>query len=217
MDESRNIMPDTPKGVFRKIAPVTARYLQVEVLFNSSRQGGQIVEFQVFGDETETVELPWKRDLSRESFPAEILNTTTLKTLTGMTPSSVKQDEKPLAINKECLFGSPLTVRKQKYTRGFGCHAKSELVFKLPENEKWKLFTTRVAVEDKANASGSVSFKIYTDGKLAADSGKVTIHDNTIPLWADLTGVKELKLVVTDCGDGIYGDIADWLEPSLRK
>ena len=217
MDESRNIMPDTPKGVFRKIAPVTARYLQVEVLFNSSRQGGQIVEFQVFGDETETVELPWKRDLSRESFPAEILNTTTLKTLTAVTPASIKQDEKPLAVNKECLFGSPLTVRKQKYARGFGCHARSELVFKLPERENWKLFTTRVAVDDKANASGSVSFKIYTDGKLAADSGKVTILDKTIPLWADLTGVKELKLVVTDCGDGIYGDIADWLEPSLRK
>ena len=217
MDESRNIMPDTPNGVFRKITPVTARYLQLEVLFNSSRQGGQIVEFQVFGDETETIEVPWKRNLSKESFPPEILNTSILKTLTELTPVSVKQNEKPLTINKECLSNSPLTVRKQKYSRGFGCHAKSELVFKLPENENWKLFTTRVAVDDKANASGSVSFQIYTDGKLAADSGKVTILNKTIPLWADLTGVKELKLVVTDCGDGIYGDIADWLEPSLRK
>ena len=132
-------------------------------------------------------------------------------------PASVKQDEKPLTINKECLSNSPLTVRKKKFLRGFGCHAESEIVFTLPENENWKLFTTRVAVDDKANASGSVSFKVYTDGKLAADSGKVTMRDKTIPLWADLTGVRELKLVVTDCGDGIYGDIADWLEPSLRK
>ena len=217
MDERNNIMPDSPKGVFRKFAPVMARYLQVEVLFNSSRQGGQIVELQVFGEETETVRIPWKRNLSRESFPAELLNTTTLKSLTGVTPVSVRQDEKPLTVNKECLFGSPLTVRKHKYSRGFGCHAKSEIVFKLPEKDKWKLFTTRVAIDDHGNDSGSVSFQVYTDGKLAADSGKVTIRDQAIPLWADLTGVKELKLVVSDCGDGIYGDIANWLEPSLRK
>ncbi len=217
MDESRNIMPDSPRGVFRKFSPVMARYLQVEVLFNSSRQGGQIVELQVFGDAEETVKIPWKRNLAKESFPAEMLNTTTMKSLTGITPASVRQDEKPLAINKESLFGSPLTVRKRKYTRGFGCHAKSEIVFKLPEKDNWKLFTTRVAVDDHGNDSASVSFQVYTDGKLAADSGKLTIRDQAIPLWADLTGVKELKLVVSDCGDGIYGDIADWLEPALRK
>ena len=217
MDESRNIMPDTAKGVFRKIAPVEARFLQLEVLFNSSRQGGQIVEFQVFGDKTETVVIPWKRELARESFPAEILNTSVMKNLTGVAPASVKQDEKPLAIDKECLFSTPLTVRKQKYFRGFGCHAKSEIVFNLAPEDKWKMFTARVAIDDKGNDSGTVSFQVYTDGKLAADSGKVTNRTPAIPIWADLTGVKELKLVVTDCGDGIYGDIADWLELALRK
>ena len=217
MDESRNIMPDTAKGVFRKIAPVEARFLQLEVLFNSSRQGGQIVEFQVFGEKTETVVIPWKRELARESFPAEILNTSVMKNLTEVTPASVKQDEKPLAIDKECLFSTPLSVRKQKYFRGFGCHAKSEIVFNLSPEDKWKMFTARVAIDDKGNDSGTVSFQVYTDGKLAADSGKVTNRTQAIPIWADLTGVKELKLVVNDCGDGIYGDIADWLEPALRK
>lgn len=217
MDESGNIMPDTPHGVFRKFAPVQARFLQVNVLFNSSRQGGQIVEIQAFGDETETVVLPWKRNLSQERFPAKILDMTTIKSLTELTPVSVRQDEKPLTVDHECLSGSPLTVRKQKYFRGFGCHANSEIIFKLPEKDNWKMFTVRCAVDDQGSAAGSVSFQVYTDGKLAADSGKVTILDQTVPLWADLTGVKELKLVVTDCGDGIAGDIADWLEPVLRK
>ena len=45
----------------------------------------------------------------------------------------------------------------------------------------------------------------------------MTFADSAAPVWADLTGVRELKLVVDDCGDGIYGDIADWVDPVLRK
>jgi len=217
MDESHNIMPDTKRGVFRKFAPVKARYLQLEVCFNSSRQGGQIVEFQAFGNESETVVIPWKHNAAKETFPPEILQMTTIKSLTDLTPVSVKQDEKPLAIDKECFSGKPLRIRRQKFSRGFGCHAKSEIVFQLPANENWKMFTARCGIDNQGNRVGTVRFMVYTDGKLAADSGKITYTDGSMPIWADLTGVKELKLVVDDCGDGIYGDIADWAEPVLRK
>lgn len=217
MDESGNIMPDTPRGVFRKFAPVNARYLRLEVLFNSSRQGGQIVEVQAFGSETETVTIPWRSNAAKETFPPEILAMTQIKSLTDFKPVSVKQDEKPLAVNKECFSGQPLKIRKQKFSRGFGCHAKSEIIFHLPAGENWKMFTTRCGIDNQGNRLGTVRFMVYTDGKLAADSGKITYKDASMPLWADLTGVKELKLVVDDCGDGIYGDIADWAEPVLRK
>ena len=217
VDESTNIMPDTARGVFRKFAPVKVRYVQVEVLFNSSRQGGQIVEFQVFGDEKERVVIPWERNAAKETFPPQLLEMTKIKSLTDLTPVVVNQDEKPLTIDRECHTGMPFRIRRQKFSRGFGCHAKSELVFKLPENENWKMFTARCGIDNQGNASASVIFRVYADGKLVSDSGKVTMANSAMPVWADITGVKELKLVVDDCGDGISGDIADWVEPFLRK
>ncbi len=217
VDESGNIMPDTPHGVFRKFAPVKARYVQVEVLFNSARQGGQIVELQVFGDEKERITIPWERDISKETFPAELLEMTRIKSLTELTPVSVRQDEKPLTVDRECHTGKQLRIRRQKFTRGFGCHANSELIFHLPEKEKWKMFTARCGIDDQGNSSGSVIFRVYADGKPVIDTGKVTMTSAAMPVWADITGVKELKLVVEDCGDGIAGDIADWVEPVLRK
>ena len=60
-------------------------------------------------------------------------------------------------------------------------------------------------------------FLIYTDGKLAARSGKLTASMDAVPIWADVRGCKELKLVVSDANDGIYGDIADWCDAALRK
>ncbi|MFG2985730.1 NPCBM/NEW2 domain-containing protein [Streptomyces sp. NPDC048258] len=50
---------------------------------------------------------------------------------------------------------------------------------------------------------------------MVADSGRVTGADAAKSLTADLTGGLELKLVVTDGGDGIDHDHADWAAPRL--
>ena len=64
---------------------------------------------------------------------------------------------------------------------------------------------------------GTVEFLVYADGKLVARSGRLTMENQPVPMWASLEGVRELKLVVSDCDDGINGDIADWGEATLRK
>ena len=115
------------------------------------------------------------------------------------------------------VIGALAKIRQQKFSRGFGCHANSELIFRIPENENWKMFTARCGIDDQGNNGGTVVFRVYADGKLVADTGKVTMRDGSVPVWADITGAKELKLVITDAGDGIYGDIADWVNPVLRK
>ena len=43
------------------------------------------------------------------------------------------------------------------------------------------------------------------------------MSNQPVPVWANLEGVRELKLVVSDCDDGINGDIADWADACLRK
>src|SRR6185312_9636595 len=48
-----------------------------------------------------------------------------------------------------------------------------------------------------------------------ADSGTLKGHDAAKQIEADLTGKKSLKLVVTDGGDGIDYDHADWGEATI--
>ena len=87
----------------------------------------------------------------------------------------------------------------------------------MDPKENWKLFTAYVGVDNVGGPKGTLEFKVYTDGKLAASSNRVTSANEAIPIWADISGCKELKLVVDDAGDGIFGDIADWCDAYLRK
>jgi len=56
-------------------------------------------------------------------------------------------------------------------------------------------------------------------GAIQADARPVftspVIHDKPASFKVDLKGAKELYLVVTDAGDGIVADWADWAEPTL--
>jgi alpha-galactosidase len=60
-----------------------------------------------------------------------------------------------------------------------------------------------------------VVFQIYRDATKVADSGRLTGADAARTLTADLTGGLELRLVVTDSGDGVNYDHADWAAPIL--
>jgi hypothetical protein len=218
-DESRNVQFDLPTGLHRYFPePVRARYFKLEVTFNSSRQGAQVVEFQIFAaGKTQKVVLPWKKDPSKARFPAAILGMMKRRYLSTMTPVSAVQQESKLTMDKECYRQKPLTIRKRVFTRGLGTHARSEIVYKLDPQDGWKLFTAYVGVDNMGGPKGTLEFKVYTDGKLAAASGRVTAANEAVPIWADLKGCRELKLVVEDAGDGIFGDIADWCDAVLRK
>ncbi len=43
------------------------------------------------------------------------------------------------------------------------------------------------------------------------------VHDEPVPIRADLKGAKEIYLVATDAGDGNQADWANWIEPVLIK
>jgi hypothetical protein len=219
VDESRNIMPESRRGVYRRFEPVQTRYLRVTILSNSSRQGAQVIEFQAFGDRMETVIVPWEIDPSKMSFPQSVQTMSKREYLSaGKIPLiSQKQDEKPPAMDRACYHLGELSIRGSKFSRGIGGHAKSELVFKLNPADEWKFFTAYVGIDDSSNPVGTVAFRVFVDGKLAADSGKLTMKYGPVPIFADVSGAQELKLVIDDCGDGIQGDIANWCDACLRK
>jgi alpha-L-fucosidase 2 len=53
---------------------------------------------------------------------------------------------------------------------------------------------------------GSVNVQVWTDGKLAFETGVMKIHEAPRYVCLPLAGVKDLKLVGTDAGDGIQAD-----------
>ena len=218
-DESKNVMFDTPAGLHRYFPEaVRARYFKLEVLFNSTRQGAQVIEFQIFAaGKVQKVTLPWKRDPSKASFPPAVLGMFKKRYLSDMKPVSASQSEAYLTMDKECYRQGALRIREREFAKGLGTHARSEIVFQLDPGEKWKMFTAYVGVDNAGGPKGTLEFQVYTDGRLAATSGQVNAAHEAVPIWADVSNCKELKLVVTDADDGIFGDIADWCDAVLRK
>jgi alpha-galactosidase len=70
-------------------------------------------------------------------------------------------------------------------------------------------------IDDEVGDRGSVTFEVWADGVKLADSGVRRGTDGAATLTADLTGKRELRLVVTSAADGIDYDHADWLDPQL--
>jgi hypothetical protein len=141
--------------------------------------------------------------------------------LTSFKPIIVKQDFGVLQVNRSTNSSagwkswSRLSDDYFYYRKGFGTHANSNLVFDI--DRKFTSFATDFGVDTEAPTPASVVFKIVGDGKELFSSSKMGRFDFPGHTKVDITGVKYLGLIVTDAGDGINSDHADWLNPILFK
>jgi alpha-galactosidase len=103
---------------------------------------------------------------------------------------------------------APLTLNGVVYPHGIGTHAGSEMRIAL-KGAATK-FVSMVGVDDERKSGGSVGFEVWVDGKKMADTGVMHGGDAPKLLSVPLTGAKMLTLRVTDGGDGIANDHADW-------
>ena len=110
--------------------------------------------------------------------------------------------------------GKPLTLAGRVYAHGFGAHANSSMTFNL--GGQCGAFTSDIGIDDEVGDHGSVVFQVYGDGTKLYDSGTLTGASATRTLNVSVAGVKELKLVVTDSGNGNVNDHSDWAEPTLQ-
>ncbi|MFB9993886.1 NPCBM/NEW2 domain-containing protein [Deinococcus oregonensis] len=113
--------------------------------------------------------------------------------------------------------GRPLTLNGVVYHQGFGVHAGSELRFSLQgaNGAECTRFTAALGLDDEVGTQGSVVFQIFLDGVRKYDSGRLTGASPTQQLNLNVTGSQELRLVVTDAGDGRRSDHADWADPKV--
>ena len=114
-------------------------------------------------------------------------------------------------VNK-AIDGVPLSVGGIPYKKGVGTHADS--IWTTPLRGRAARFRALVGVQDNTSG-GTVEFIVLGDGKVLFRSGIMRNHDRPKQIDVDLTGVQTLTLQVTDGGDGIQYDHADWIKPEL--
>ncbi len=145
-----------------------------------------------------------------------------------------------VTINRN-LNGGTLSINGKPYANGIATHANSILLYSLPENAT--RFTAYAGIDNTGSDQGSkssVEFMVFntdptirtettdpwnggnktieTDpARQAATSGYISraagIQQTTIE--ADITGAQKLYLVVTNGGDGLDYDHANWANPVL--
>ena len=104
--------------------------------------------------------------------------------------------------------GNPILIGGVSFAHGVGTHANSVMMIDLKGSAT--KFLSIVGIDDETAGNGTVSFQIWVDGAKAADSGDVRPGENPRMLIADLQDAEEMVLIVTDSGDGIANDHADW-------
>ncbi len=113
--------------------------------------------------------------------------------------------------------GKSLVLDGDAYTHGLNVHAESEVIYEL--EPEYKRFVARVGPEERASWRASVVAKVYCDQQLLDTSPLLRAGD---PPWnidvalplssADDNPPRQLRLVITDGGDGINSDWCDWVD-----
>ena len=112
--------------------------------------------------------------------------------------------------------GKPLTLGGIVYEKGFGVHAPSEMVYSLKaQGAVCNRFTASVGIDDEVGDKGSAVFQVFVDGESVYESPVLNGSSDTAQIDVPISGQQELRLVVTDAGDGKEYDHADWIDPKL--
>jgi NPCBM/NEW2 domain len=117
------------------------------------------------------------------------------------------------------VSGRPLVVNGQRYLKGIGMHSAGRLTYRLGDD--YQRFDAALAVDDSAEARGSVTFGVYLlrDGQWqeAVKSGVVRGGMAPVPISIDVAGAQGLTLTVDYADRGDELDRAAWLDARLVK
>ncbi len=111
--------------------------------------------------------------------------------------------------------GRTITLNGVTYAKGLGCHAASDLRFNL--NGQYQTFLTDLGLDDEVGSNGSVVFQVWLDGVKVYDSGIMRGTTATKQATLNVAGKRELRLVVTNGGDNLNYDHADWANARLIR
>lgn len=106
-----------------------------------------------------------------------------------------------------------LRIKDVEYSKGLGHHAPGEIIVDL--DGCYGAFEAEIGVQKQSQGIGSAVFQVYVDDEKRFDSGVMREQDAAKRVSIPVTGAQELRLVVTDAGDGIACDCANWANARL--
>ncbi|MEG0448855.1 MAG: NPCBM/NEW2 domain-containing protein [Lysinibacillus sp.] len=132
------------------------------------------------------------------------------------TQNSYTAPKKDISISAKTLRLTAENDSEVAYEKGIGAHSNSTIVYDLTDKEA-DYFTSFVGVDRQMYGTvGSVIFQVFVDGEKQFDSGLMNSRDSQKFVEVNINGAKELKLVVTDGGNGNGSDHATWGDAKLH-
>ena len=129
--------------------------------------------------------------------------------------------------NKNVDNGGKMKVLGQTYDRGFSADANAALFFQIPDEMDVIRFKAMAAADDsgigQTGSTTSIRFMVFDQNPLtdeqddaAARSGLISrTGPRSTTMECDISGAEQLKIVVSNYGDGFAYDRADLVNPVL--
>ena len=119
-------------------------------------------------------------------------------------------------ITKAGYSKDTLRINGKAYSRGLGAITPCVLAFAL--DGKAKHFSAKVGADDLGNKDIHLKFFVVGDQKVLFESGEIHVGDPPARVDVDLSGIKQLGLLVTDTVGGINNKktYCDWADAKLE-
>ena len=128
-----------------------------------------------------------------------------------LTPVSVAQGYGTLQRNQS-VWEKPMVIGGKRFPRGLGTHAPSRIVFAL--DGKYRRFQSWAGAD--GNTTPTITFEVRVDGIKRWASGLMTRETPAAWIDLDITGARNLELLVGDAGN-LASDHADWALARLLR
>lgn len=134
---------------------------------------------------------------------------------------------KKVTENKNVSNGGKMKVLGESYDRGFSTDANAALFFTIPDNLDVVRFKAKAAADDsgigQTNSTTSVRFMVFDQNPLTSEQNDYVSHTGLISRTGtkskmqefDISDAEQLKIFVTDGGDGFAYDRANLINPVL--
>lgn len=129
--------------------------------------------------------------------------------------------------NKNVDNGGKMKVMGKTYDRGFSADANAAIFFRIPDDMDVVRFKAMAAADDsgigQTGATTTLRFMVFDQNPLSGEQDNSIARTGLISrsgnkskqIEADITGATQLKIVVSNYGDGFAYDRADIINPVL--
>ena len=116
----------------------------------------------------------------------------------------------PLPVERKTV-----SMKGISYDKSLVVKSPSTIIYVL--DRQYSSLHANLGLEDGTGENGSVEFQVFADGVQIYNSGMMDGSAWTKQILLSVLGVNELKLVVTDGGDGTASDFAVWANAKLER